>query len=357
MVAISNFIADPTLEAVNRAVENASAARPKKAPVLDASSIGEQCERKIWLSWRMAKVEQFSAESLYRFEDGYHVESVMANRLAMAGINIKTVDTNTGYQFAISAVDSHLKGRIDGLIDGLIQSPKTVHVWECKAANDKKIAELVKAKAEHGEKDALKAWDQTYYAQAMIYCHFMNVTRHYLTVSSPGARNTISVRTNADSNYAQMLIEKATRIKNAQELPVGISTDATNFKCKFCNFYDLCHQNKVADVNCRTCAHSSPAENGEWFCVKYNQNVPSNFQVTGCDNHLFTPSLIQFAKPVDASVDENWIEYERADQRLFRNGQGKGYYTSKELNIAEVGAVGDVGVDTIKSVFEAEVVA
>lgn len=357
MVDISNFAADPTLEAVDRAVENANQARPKKAPYMGASSIGEHCERKVWLNWRMAKQEVFTAEQLYRFDDGFHTESVMANRLAMAGIKVKAVDPNTGYQFAISAVDSHLRGRIDGLIEGLIQSPKTLHVWECKAANEKKVAELVKAKAEHGEKNALKAWDSTYYAQACLYMHFMDVTRHYLTVSSPGARTTVSVRTNADTEYAKMLIEKATRVKNAQDLPEGISTDATSFKCKMCNFYELCHQNKVASVNCRTCAHASPVADGEWHCEKYNRNVPQNFQVTGCDKHLFTPSLIQFAKPVDASVEDNWIEYQRGDGRTFRNGQGIGCYTSKELSAVEdVNAIGDASVDKIKSVFGAEVV-
>ena len=356
MADLTNFATDPTLDAMDRAAENASANRPKKASPMGAASIGEQCERKVWLNFRIAGVEQFNAETLYRFEDGFNVEAVIANRLAAAGISIRTIDLQTGYQFGVSAVDGHLKGRIDGLIDNLIQAPAVTHVWECKATGDKSLALLVKAKAEHGEKAALKAWNDVYHAQAQIYMHLLGLTRHYLTASSPGARTTVSVRTNADPIFAQSILEKAERIKNAQELPFGISDDAMFFKCKMCSHNDLCHQNKVADVNCRTCAHSTPVANGEWSCSIYKKNVPEHFQVVGCEKHLFTPSLIRFAKPIDASVDDNWIKYERADGRVFVNGQGNGMHTSKELKLCDVSLIGDAGIDAIKQIFDAEIV-
>ena len=159
MVSLANFASDPTLDAINTAVENAAELRQKKAPFMGASTIGEPCERKVFFNWRMAKVERFTAEQLYRFDDGYRSESAVAERFAIAGIGIKTIDPNTGYQFAVSDVDGHLRGRLDGLIDGLVQAPKVMHVWECKATNSKKLAALSKAKAEHGEEHALKEWD------------------------------------------------------------------------------------------------------------------------------------------------------------------------------------------------------
>jgi len=358
MVAIPKTFTDPTLDAMDRETEVLNESRPRKVPFLGASSIGEPCERKLWFNWRMAGQEKFTAESLYRFDDGFNVEAVIASRLArVPNVKIRTVNPNTGYQFALALVDDHLRGRIDGLIDGLLQAPTTTHVWEAKAVNETSLSALKKAKEKHGEKGALKEWSILYYAQAVLYMHAFNLTRHYLTASSPGARSTISVRTNADPQFAQMLIEKATRIKESAHVPIGLSTDPTWYGCKFCNFHSLCFEKKVADMNCRTCLHSTPVEAGQWHCAKYNQNVPDNFQVQGCENHLFIPSLIPFAKAVDANEEENTITYEKADGVTFKNG--KGCYTSKEIQAAQdFNALGDVGVDKIKSVFgDVEVVA
>ena len=357
MAAIPKIELDPTLEAMDRETESLSANKPRRVPSLACSTIGEPCERKTWFAWRMAKTETFSAESLYRFDDGFNVEAVTASRLArVPNIKIRTVNPNTGYQFALSLVDSHLQGRVDGLIDGLIQAPTTTHVWEAKATNESAFNSLKKAKIEHGENDALKAWNLSYYSQAVLYMHALNLSSHYLTCSTPGARSTISVMTNADPLYAQSLIEKATRIKESAHVPIGLSTDPTWYGCKFCTFHSLCFENKIADVQCRSCLHSTPVEAGQWHCAKFNQNVPDHFQVQGCDNHLFIPSLVPFAKAVDADEVENSITYEKSDGVTFKNG--KEYYTSKEIQaVQDFNALGDKSVDTIKSVFGAEVVA
>lgn len=348
---------DPTLEAMDRETEIINMAKPRKPPFLGASTIGEACERKIWLNWRMAKQEQFTAEQLYRFADGYSVEAVMASRLdCVKGIKIRTVNPASGYQFGIELVGGHCRGRIDGLIDGLLQAPTTTHIWEAKAVSDTSLAALNKAKTEHGEANALKAWSIQYYSQAILYMHAMKLSSHYLTCSTPGARHTISVTTQASPEYAQSLIEKATRIKENPHVPVGISTDATWFGCKFCTFHSLCFEKKVADVNCRTCLHSTPVAGGAWHCAKYDQNVPDNFQTIGCDNHLFIPSLVPFAKAVDSNEEENSVTYEKENGMTFKNG--KDFYTSKEIQaVEEFTILGDAGVDTIKRVFDAQVVA
>ena len=346
---------DPTLEQIDLATVQSNASKIRKPPYLGASTIGDLCERKLWLNLRMAKPEQFTAPQLYRFEDGYRAEDIMANRFARAGFNVKTVDPATGFQYGISLVDGHLRGRIDGRITGLLQAPQTEHVWEVKSCDEKKQAELEKLKNQFGEKEALKEWNVLYYAQAILYMHALNLTRHYLVCTSAGARNTIAIRTESNPDYANKLIVKAERIKNSNQLPCGLGENA--YQCKMCNFHSLCYENHVAKANCRTCLHSTPATDGEWQCVKFgNQNIPQNFQEKGCDEHLFIPSLIPYAKPIGANQEQNWVEYQKADGATFKNG--KGFYTSQELHAAQdCNAIGDVGVDTIKSVFGAEVVA
>lgn len=334
---LSNILAtDPTLEAIDQATEETSKNKTRKPPFLGAAYIGEPCERKTWLAWRMAKTESFTAEQLYRFEDGYRIEDILASRLSRVhGVKLRTIDPVTGYQYAMVAVDGHLRGRVDGRVTGLLQAPATEHVWEAKACDTKKQALLTKAKNEHGEKAALKEWDLTYYAQAVIYMHHLGIDRHYLMCASPGARSVVSVRTNADPDYAISLLQKAERIKNQPNLPTGISENPDWWQCKSCTFNSLCHQQQVSDVNCRTCLHATPVNDGEWHCAKYQSTIPANFQLTGCDQHLLIPTLIPYAKPVDANQDENWVEYQKENGTTFKNGPIKPAYSSHEISACQ----------------------
>lgn len=359
MANLTELDIDPTLAASNQLIEEAAQQKKRTPPALNASTLGDTCERKLWYQFRMAKTEVFTAEQLRRFENGYRVEDVEASRLVRVnGVQLRTIDPVTGYPYAVLAVDGHLKGRLDGRITGLLQAPKTEHVWECKCTNDKKYTALMKAKNEYGEKDALQHWDETYYAQAVLYMHLTGLTRHYLTCTDTGAIHTLSVRTEANPEAAERLLEKAARIKDAHTAPVGISDNPAWYQCKNCTFAGCCHQQQVAEVNCRTCCHSTPVANGEWHCAKYASSIPAHFQPTGCDNHLFLPSFIPYAKPIDADPDENWIDYQTATGTVFRNGNSKPAYSSHELSATQdYRTIGGSGVEQIRQAFDAEVIS
>jgi hypothetical protein len=304
----------------------------------------------------MAKTENLTHEQLYRFEDGYRTEDVVCSRLAkVQGIKLRTIDPVTGFQFGVELIEGHLKGRVDGMITGLVQAPQTEHVFEVKCCDEKKQAFLMKEKTKQGEKDALKSWDTTYYAQSQIYMHALKLSRHYLVCASAGARSMVSVRTEYNKEYAQGLIEKAQRIKESSNVPYGISNDPSWYQCKPCTFYSLCHEKRVAQVNCRTCLHSTPVHHGEWECAKFAQCIPSNFQDKGCVHHLFIPSLIPYAKAIDANSVENFVEYEHENKTVFRNGEN--YYSSTELSLAQdFNAIGHKDVDYLKK-FDARIIA
>jgi hypothetical protein len=146
-----------------------------------------------------------------------------------------------GSQYGFEDLGGRFRGHIDGVIRGLLQAPKTPHVWENKSVNDKKFKLFQKAVAEKGEKNALKAWDPIYYAQAVIYMHYFDLTRHYLTVTTPGGRDITSCRTEANPPYAEALREKARRILNATEPPARVSDNPSWYECKYCAFWETCH--------------------------------------------------------------------------------------------------------------------
>ncbi|MCQ4165104.1 hypothetical protein [Tahibacter harae] len=353
---------DPTLDAVDRAVEARQAAE-KPRPYLGMSAIGEPCSRRLWYGFRWAVQQQFPAGTLYKFEDGHRTEDLVAARLRLVpGLTLHTIDPSTGRQIGYTDHGGHFRGHMDGAVLGLLQAPKTWHVWECKATNDEKQGLLLKLKAE-GEKAALAAWDPIYWAQAVVYMHYSGMDRHYLTCTTPGGRSTISVRTDADADAAKRLAEKALRIIVASTPPERISEDPEWYQCGWCPAHAICHGGKLPNVSCRTCAHATPELDGDgrWTCALWRSDIPGEAQHLGCDGHRYIPALVVFAEAVDADAAANWIEYRLPDGRTFLNGDpgalGPRAYTSAELRAIDPALIGDDFVDAARTELGAQVVA
>lgn len=280
MVKIPDII-DPTLAAMDEAIE--AAQDTSRRGYLGASSIGDPCARKLWYGLRWARPVKFSAGTLKNFEDGHRGEDLIASRLRNTpGITIST-HSPEGEQWGISDHEGHFRGHCDGFIKGLVQAPKTAHVWEHKVCNEKKQAQLVKLKTEKGEKEALAHWDEVYYAQAQVYMHYFDMTRHYLTCSSPGERSTVSVRTNYNPAHAEALVKRAKDIIVSDQPPVRLSEDSTFYKCKWCDYHSICHDITPMQKNCRTCAYSYPDRDGAWSCNKHGA-LPADKQREGCSD-------------------------------------------------------------------------
>lgn len=50
---------------------------------------------------------------------------------------------------------------------------------------------------------------------------------------------------------------------------------------------------KYLQINCRTCAHSTPTENSEWVCELHGGHaIPVEFQRQGCRAHVLHPDLV-----------------------------------------------------------------
>ncbi len=273
---------DPTLAAVNEAIE--AAQDTKRRGYLGASSIGDACQRKLWYGFRWAMSVRFNADTLKRFEDGHRGEDLMASRLRMVDEITLSTHSPEGEQWAISDHEGHFRGHCDGFVKGLLQAPKTPHVWEHKCCNETKQKKLVKLKQEKGEKEALAHWDEVYYAQAQVYMHKFDITRHYLTCSSPGERTTVSVRTNYNRDHAESFLRKAKDIIVSDQPPTRLSEDKTYYLCKWCDYFPVCHDITPMATNCRTCVHSYPEKDSAWSCNKHGA-ISLEKQRIGCSDH------------------------------------------------------------------------
>lgn len=310
---------DPTLVAVDKAIEASQKKRDSNG--IGMGSIGNECERRLWYDFRWVSEVHHKAKTLKLFVDGHQDEDLMASRLRLVdGITLYTVDPQTGRQIRVEHFGGHLSGYLDGVIIGILEAPKTHHVWEHKTTAQDKFSKLTKLKHELGEKMALKAWNPVYYAQGVLYMHFTGLARHYMTVSTPGGRNQISVRTNADTEEALRLIAKAERIVDINYPPARISEDPTFYLCKWCNHADVCHEGEGMRATCRSCAYVTPnKDDGTWFCTNYGATIPTyEDQQQGCDGHLFNPELIK-GECVDGG--EGWTEYQMPDGTTWRDGE------------------------------------
>lgn len=310
---------DPTLAAVDTALVEQQEFRRRL--YLGASQIGNPCDRALWYSFRWALEPRLDAHNLRRIADGHAGEAMMADRLRqVSGVQLWTVDEETSEQFGFSDLNNHFAGHLDGVILGLLQAPKTAHIWEHKQVSDTKFRELMKLKAHAAdEKAVLEKWDERYFMQAQVYLHQFHLTRHYLTVATPGGRQYTSVRTAYQPEIARKATARAAGIIAANRPPLKLSDNPADWRCKACDFWCICHGPEIAAVHCRTCAHSTATlDRAPWICEYHRRDLA---QQDGCPQHLYHPDLLAHRAEV-TRVDQaaNTIRYRMKDGSTFTNG-------------------------------------
>lgn len=269
------------------------------------SIIGDECWRKLFYTYRSAQARKFSASGVRAIEDGHTQEAVMAKRLRMLPyVELYTEDPEKpGQQIAFSLLLDHFRGHADGIIKGLLECPKTFCVWEHKSVNETKFNKLIALKKEKGEKEALSAWDSIYYAQAMLYCHCAQLTRHYLTVTTPGGRDHVSCRTEYNRAVAEGIIAKAQSIIfDNWNIPARLSDKREFYLCKFCEHQGICHDGDFPLVHCKTCRYMEPIKDGKRQCLKHEKEITEDVLFKGCDYHIYNPALIS-AKLIEHQDD------------------------------------------------------
>lgn len=297
-----NIYSDPTLEAMNKQLEYEQTLEQSRH-YLGASEIGDECYRKLFYSFRGVAKRIISISGIKAIQDGYQQEETTIKRLrALKNIELHNDDGN-GNQLGFELLLSHFRGHVDGIIKGLLQSPKTYHIFEHKAINEKRFNELNKSIQEKGEKGALRNFDIIYFSQAQIYMHAFQLERHYLVASLPGGRGHTSCRTDYDKKYAEGIIEKAKIIIfDNWTIPARLSDKREFYKCKFCAFQKVCHDGDFPLVNCKTCRYSEPINGGIRKCLKKEIDITDDFLMKGCQYHVYNPALIQ-AKLIEQQED------------------------------------------------------
>jgi CRISPR/Cas system-associated exonuclease Cas4 (RecB family) len=197
-----------------------------KAPrrYLGCSSIGEECDRKIWYSFH-EPIRVMDPRIHRIFDLGHLLESYCISMLKHAGYEVYHDDGSGQYGF----IDEEVAGHIDAVIniDGL------AYLLEIKTANDKRFAEMVK--------NGVAISDPVYYVQMQTYMKYMELDQ------------AIFMAINKNTSALHMEIVKYEKIKadyainRGKEIVRGAKEEAQRkysskafYKCKFCNYKDVC---------------------------------------------------------------------------------------------------------------------
>ena len=318
-------LATKTLEAIDTAT--LASAEDGMRPHLGASLIGRPCERALWYSFRWATKAEHSARILRLFARGHREEDNLSALMRAAGITVMSVNPDTGRQFSFGS--GHFSGSMDGACVGLPDAPKTWHALEYKTHSAKSFNELERKGAQDAKPE--------HWAQIQCYMAWAGMDRAlYVAVCKDDDRLHLE-RIDFDREAANALMEKAQRIINAPTPPEGISDDADYYLCKWCDHKDLCHGTAAPVPTCRSCSHSTPEPGGAWTCARHHGkalDVPTQKQ--GCQAHRVIPILLRnFAEPVDASDQDNWIRYSlKNGAGEFTNGAQPEGYSSTEIYAA-----------------------
>ncbi len=309
-------------------------------PHMGASIIGDSCERKVWLTWRWALTPNFDGRILRLFEYGKKAEERIFAEMRAVGIEVWDFDDN-GEQWRVSACNGHFGGSLDAVAVGVAEAPKTPCVIEVKTHNDKSFKEVVEK--------GVKAAKPVHWFQFQVYCKLMDIDRALYVAENKNTSELYTEWVHADSEAAEQMIARAQRLIDMTEPPQRLSEDPAHWQCKMCNFHPVCHGDKAAEANCRTCCHATPATKAEWKCEAKGVTLNDAMQKAGCSQHLMIPALVPYATPTDGG--DNYVIYtHKASGKQFSNGPGpEPRFSSRELEHCPGSLIEDVGA--MKEVF------
>ena len=226
---------------------------------LGISLIGDECSAKLFYGWRWTKKPKFNAQTLRLFNRGHLEEGRFVALILASGMQIVQQD-ETGGQYRVSYLGGHFGSAIDGVVIGCpdMPNPSTPILTEMKTHNDNSFKKLKTA----GVKES--KWE-----------HYVQQQEYMLYYGLPASLY-IAVNKNTDEIWCEIVpfdLETAERYKDRGHIialsetpPPKLSQDRSFYKCKWCDYRGICHMGDMPEVNCRTCKHSYPLEDGTWRC-------------------------------------------------------------------------------------------
>lgn len=263
-----------------------SASKDRFRSHMGVSTSGRECPRELWYSWRWSTPVKIAARVLRLFNRGHLEEARFAAMFIAAGIQLWREEA-PGQQFRVSYFGGHYGSAIDGVGRGFPEMPQENMLTEMKTHNKKSFTKLAGEKDSEGNwvkpPEGVKKTKPEHYAQMMQYGRYYGLRyAMYCAVCKDDDELYFEI-VPIVAQVADAYIERSRRIIFAKEAPPKISTNASFWRCKYCDHRRVCHFNAVPDFNCRTCAAAYPTDDGNWHCATHGHAIiDKERQLTGC---------------------------------------------------------------------------
>ena len=258
-------------------------------PHLGGSQIGNACKRALYYQFRHAWSPTFPGRILRLFETGHREEDRLIENLRAIGVKVWDRDPETGAQVRFTAHGGHFALSLDGVLENVPDAPKTPHTFEAKTMNGKSFRAVVNK--------GVQETKPVYWAQCQVGMLLSGLDRCLFMAVEKETDKIYGERIHLDRAEAQGLIDKAGEVIKATTPPPRLSDNPAYFECKFCDYFPICHGVKIPEVNCRTCAHSTPSMGGDqkWTCALHGNAGEA------CQDHLFIPPIMPMTVHIAAA--------------------------------------------------------
>lgn len=322
---------------IDTALEERHRSEEEAREYLGASSVGHECRRSIWLLFRWFGEQDKDGRTVRILRRGHNEERTILSDLFAANLVVRHCDKD---QKRIE-IAPHIAGHPDGIITSGLSGYEGDILLEMKTHKSEMFRELLK--------EGVRGAFPQYYAQMQVYMHAEKL-KHGLYVG---------VNKNDDTYYIEIIdycerdalryIKRGYSTVMDSRLPEPISDDPSFLTCKAkCSFHSFCHGQVKAlpQINCRTCAHSTALDTGEWRCERIAKDgIPLWRQRTGCKNHAIHTELVEWTLD-----DELSTELEPAfiiDDKVVINGADSPEKFSSQELVANPSACANASSDDI----------
>ena len=199
----------------------------KKRDYMGASGLGEECDRKLWYSYKKPKPVT-SARLKRIFDMGNIIEDYLVRIFRDAGLTVYDVMEN-GDQFGFK--DGDIAGHCDGVVVGLPESSKP-HLLEFKSAKASSYKAFVK--------NGVKKENKKYYVQMQIYMNKLNLDRALFVMMNKDTQELYFERVEYDKVCAETFLLRGKEIAKEEEEPERKYPKSTFYKCKWCDWNNEC---------------------------------------------------------------------------------------------------------------------
>lgn len=199
----------------------------QKRDYIGASSIGDECWRKIWYELNLDLPEEHTPREKRIFEIGNLFETYVKDLIIKAGYKIVFPSEQNNFLEYIDSELTYFKAHFDGiLIEGK-------YLLEIKSANDTQF-NIFKSKR-------VKRWSPRYYGQLIAGMGLGGLEGAFIVVINKDNANIEDEFVLSDNNKFQELRVKAKSIYESPTEPPRINNSPIWYQCKACKFNKECH--------------------------------------------------------------------------------------------------------------------